>query len=153
MSADCSKRGKRGTRARAMDMSSTLFANASTRLVLEHEGTHRLLHVIVEEREYVNTADSMALLSAIQAFYNMNNDRFAQLIEINTQYPPSVNVIMASVGLMRESHEYFKTHLICTGVVLGEHAVTVQKYMRAYVPTRPIHYIKDAATFRALLLE
>lgn len=134
-----------------MNPSSTLFANETTRLVLEKAGEHRILRVVVEEREYVNTADSMALLSAMQAFYRMNNVRFAQLIEINTHYPPNVNVIMATSGLMRESHEYFKAHLICTGVVLGEHAPTVQKYMRSYVPTRPIHYIQDADAFRALL--
>lgn len=130
----------------------TLFANESTRLVVENAGNHRVLHIVVEAREYIITADSMALLSAIQAFYTMNTVRFAQLIQVSAQYPPNINIIMAFSGLMRDSHEYFKTHLICTGVVLGDHAPLVRKYLRSYAPTRPIHYINDADTFHELLL-
>lgn len=123
----------------------TIYENKSGSLkFIQNDAGLNILLVQFCDCERIPKDDGMIMLSAMRAFYGMNKEhKFAHLFDLKPTYVPSPDLIMATIELMREMHVYFQTHLKFTGVVAGDHADALKRYMRSWVPTKPVHYLHD----------
>jgi hypothetical protein len=126
---------------------SIIFENAIGHIDFEiKQNDIGLLRLIVNKCSYLSKAPALELIGALGAFYKLNRThKFVQVLEVNAEYPPDVDIILACIALMRENNLYFMEFLICTGIVVYAHVDLCKTYMKNFKTAKPVHYLADIA--------
>lgn len=123
-----------------MDSSVVLYRNKCGALRFQQTDHMAILHTQLN-CTILKKDEGMAILAAMEAFYSMNDQAFLQVFDLNCEYIPDPDLILATMNLMRKSAAHFERYLIQTAIVAYDHASTCQRYLSRFTTTRPVVFV------------
>jgi hypothetical protein len=126
-------------------MATIVHENGTGKLTLEKlESGIFLVRVTFRQCERMPKQDGFDMLTALGAFYETTRECFVQVFDFETTYVPDLDLILATIALMRTSSAIFESYLLHSGVVAREHVDALRQRMRSWTTTRPVYYLQTA---------